>query len=202
MSRGRFIVLEGIDGAGTTTQRDLLAHWLREQGREVLTTFEPTDRTIGSLIREALKGRMAERPDAATLALLFAGDRLDHLAHEIEPALAAGHDVVCDRYVASSLAYQTETVPLEWVLSLNSRALVPDLTILLRVDPELALERIGVRQGGQRDLFEDLVTLRGVAQRYERLIDDGQIVASVVDGSLDVDAVSAVIQELVAALSG
>src|SRR4051794_39709628 len=108
---GRFIVIEGLDGAGTTTQTERLATRLREEGHRVLTTREPSDGPVGMLLRQALTGRLtlpgAHAPLAdETLALLFAADRTDHLASRVEPALGRGEVVLCDRYVLSSLAYQ------------------------------------------------------------------------------------------------
>src|SRR5688572_4731702 len=101
MTRGRFIALEGLDGSGTTTQAARLADALGARGRTVVRTQEPSHGPIGRLVREALRSLDAPLdPDA--LALLFAADRRDHVASEIEPALARGHDVVCDRYVMSS----------------------------------------------------------------------------------------------------
>jgi dTMP kinase len=111
-SRGLFVVLEGLDGAGTTTQCTALAERLRQAGPEVLTTREPSDGPIGTQIRQALAGRLS-LPDrlapltAPTLALLFAADRVDHAAAEVEPALARGAVVLCDRDLLGSLAYQT-----------------------------------------------------------------------------------------------
>ncbi|HYY53573.1 MAG TPA: dTMP kinase, partial [Myxococcales bacterium] len=110
-SEGRFIALEGLDGSGTTTQAERIASVLRAQGRRVLLTREPSDGPIGTLIRLALTGRLGlpQRSGPLTeeaLALLFAADRVDHLAAVIEPALERGELVVCDRYVLSSLAYQ------------------------------------------------------------------------------------------------
>src|SRR5579864_7294663 len=108
--RGLFIVLEGLDGAGTTTQLVRLAERLRRAGERVVATAEPTDGPIGALIRQALRRRLVHRDGRAltdeSLALLFAADRVDHVAGEIEPALARGQHVLCDRYVLSSLAYQ------------------------------------------------------------------------------------------------
>src|SRR5437667_268896 len=110
---GRFIVLEGIDGAGTTTQADAIAAALRKKGRQVFVTREPSDLAIGKQIRAALVGKAAFPSDA--LALLFAADRLDHLEREVQPALRAGTDVICDRYVLSSMAYQGSMLPADWV---------------------------------------------------------------------------------------
>src|SRR5271167_2017910 len=108
---GRFVVLEGIDGSGTTTQVARLADRLRAQGVAVRATREPSDGPLGTLVRHVLSGRVVipggRAPGWATMALLFAADRLDHVESEIEPFLAEGGDVISDRYDASSLAYQS-----------------------------------------------------------------------------------------------
>jgi len=197
MKRGLFIVLEGIDGSGTTSQCERLKTHMEAQGRRVLTTFEPTDRVLGAHIRAGLRGQLEEAIDPSTMALLFAADRLDHITHVIAPALASGVDVLCDRYVASSLAYQTAELPLEWVARLNERALVPDCTVFLRVDPDVALERIGARQGEHRDLYENREMLIGVARRYEELFAAGHVDATVLDSEQAMDAVTEALTSLV-----
>src|SRR5690242_14637174 len=109
MHRGMLVALEGIDGSGTSTQMGPLAALVRARGCEVVTTAEPTGGPIGMLLRQALRRQL--RLDDATLALLFAADRLDHLSHEVEPALARGAVVLTDRYILSSYAYQSSTLP-------------------------------------------------------------------------------------------
>src|SRR4029078_3251661 len=117
-----FIVLEGIDGSGTTTQLGRLGDHLTSRGRRAHTTREPSAGPVGRLLREILLGGH-RLPDGApadrrAMALLFAADGRDHLRREIEPALAAGTDVVCDRYLLSSLAYQGEEAERDWVAQL------------------------------------------------------------------------------------
>src|SRR5580693_8502583 len=110
-ARGRFVVLEGIDGAGTTTQVARLADRLRGKKHPVRTTREPSDGPIGALVRQVLTGRVivpgGRAPNWTTMALLFAADRMDHMEAEIEPWIAEGGIMVSDRYDASSLAYQS-----------------------------------------------------------------------------------------------
>src|SRR4051812_23154926 len=141
MKLGRFIVLEGLDGAGTTTQADRLGSWLRAQGRKVHVTAEPTAGPIGGLIRLALGKRLVTQAGAAlapeALALLFAADRLDHWESDIAPKLARGVDVLSDRYLLSSIAYQSVENEMGWIESVNSRVPPPDLTLFLRVRPEV-----------------------------------------------------------------
>jgi dTMP kinase len=170
---GRFLVLEGIDGAGTTTQLSRLAEALRQQGYRVLTTREPSDGPVGLLIRQALTHRLTGAGGGALpeelLALLFAADRMDHLTSVIDPALATGAVVVSDRYVLSSFAYQGLQVPLGWVEALNSRARRPDLTLYLEVDSRTASARRGAR-GGKPELFESDQFQKRVADAYRRLL--------------------------------
>jgi len=165
MIEGHFIVIEGIDGSGTTTQCSMLAQRLVSKGLPAHTTREPSDGPIGVLIRQILTGRVvvpgrhgARPPSWATMATLFASDRLDHLQAEVVPNLIDGVTVICDRYDHSSVAYQTvggggaDDVT-RWVRELNRRARRPDLTLVLDVDPELAASRRGMRSGGP-ELYE------------------------------------------------
>ena len=165
---GRFIVLEGIDGSGTTTQAARLVASLRAAGHEVVGTREPSDGPLGVVLRQALTRRLVGLPDRA-LALLFAADRLDHLASVVEPALAEGKVVVSDRYVLSSLAYQGMRMPLGWVEALNAAARPADLTLYLAVDPRTAARRRHGR-GGTAELFDADAMQRAVARAYGRVV--------------------------------
>lgn len=165
MIEGQFIVIEGIDGSGTTTQCSLLAQRLARKGLPVHTTREPSDGPIGVLIRQILTGRVVvpgrhgvRPPGWATMAALFASDRLDHLQAEVVPNLVDGVTVICDRYDYSSVAYQTvgggggDDVT-AWVRELNRWARRPDLTLVLDVDPNVAASRRDMRSGGP-ELYE------------------------------------------------
>jgi dTMP kinase len=197
--RGRFLVLEGLDGAGTTTQAARLCEGLRREGRTVHVTAEPSGGPIGALVRQVLRGRLGggeggrEGFDPRALALLFAADRLDHVNVEIAPKLAAGIDVVCDRFSLSSLAYQgAQLGALAWVAELNRAAARPDATLFLRVRPEVALRR---RQAASvdREIFEVGAFQRKVARSYEEAIRRvrraGERVIEL-DGEAPVDAVA------------
>lgn len=173
--QGAFIVFEGLDGAGTTTQSRLLAERLTREmpGRKVHLTAEPSNGPIGQSIRQILKGRLVGRSvagpevpfDRHALALLFAADRLDHLACEIRPLLDEGYLVISDRYVLSSLAYQGMDVAREWVVDINRHAPPPDVQFFLDTPAETGWQRMqGSRPGC--DLFEAPDTLRRVAQSY------------------------------------
>jgi dTMP kinase len=201
---GRFIVLEGLDGAGTTTQARLLSRWLRRQGRTVVSTAEPSAGPVGTLLRQALAGRVVGRDGARltpeTIALLFAADRADHLRAEIEPALAAGADVICDRYDWSSLAYQGSETDVAWVAAVNAPMRRPDLVLLLRVEAEVAGER-RARRAGQVELYEVDAFQRRVAAGYDaasRHRPGDRLV--VIDGARDVRFVQRACRAAVAAL--
>lgn len=155
----KLIVLEGLDGAGTTTQARRLVDSLVARGVPAHLTREPSDGPIGKLIREMLTGGHAlpagEKLSQSTFGLLFAADRLDHLQREVEPALAKGIVVVSDRWYHSSLAYQGTGAERDWIVQLNARARRPDLTIFLAVRPEVAAQRRHAA-GRVEELFEDL----------------------------------------------
>jgi dTMP kinase len=205
--RGRFVVLEGLDGAGTTTQSALLCDRLRAAGRRVHPTAEPSAGPVGALVRQVLSGRAVGRGgapfDARAVALLFAADRLDHAAGEISPRLARGVDVVCDRYALSSLAYQGVTTgDLPWVEAVNALAPPPDVTVFLRARPSVALRRR--RAASQdREIYEVDAFQRKVARGYERgiarLRAAGQRV-EILDGEAPVGDVAAAVWAIVARL--
>jgi dTMP kinase len=196
--RGRFIVLEGIDGSGTTTQSKRLAEELERRGAPALWTCEPTAGPVGKLIRQALQRRLTAEDGAtprslswSALALLFAADRIDHVDAVVEPALAQGRTVIRDRYVLSSLAYQSVTSPegeaaVPWIRALNARAIRPDLTIVLDVPEDVAAERRALR-GGPPELFEIRDVQRRLAEAYaraEELVPEDRVV-HVPDGAPD-----------------
>jgi dTMP kinase len=190
-----FIVVEGIDGAGTTTQTELLVRHLATLGRKAAATREPSGGPVGRLLREILLGQHRPSPGetmgGTTMALLFAADRIDHLQREIDPLLAAGTDVVSDRYLLSSLAYQAEEADRAWVASLARGVRVPDLTLLLDVSVEAAALR---RQRAARatERYDADAYLARVVENYRRLAREQPGVV-VLDGSGSVDEVAAAI---------
>ncbi len=200
---GKFIVLEGLDGAGTTTQVRLLEKRLSACG-PVWATQEPSERPAGRLIRRVLAGE--EPCDPRALALLFAADRLDHLygPEGILERLRLGVHVLCDRYYLSSLAYQTLDAPFSWVYAINSRALRPDLTVFLEVPVVECLARIGVRQGERKELFERREALEHVRARYYRAIAylHRRERIAIVDGRPGIEEVAEVVWETVRTLLG
>jgi dTMP kinase len=190
----RLIVLEGLDGAGTTTQARRLVDQLRARGQPAHLTREPSDGPIGRLIRELLTGRHALPGQAigqSTFGLLFAADRLDHIQREVDPQLAAGVTVVSDRWYHSSLAYQGTGADRDWIAMLNARARRPDLTIFLEVRPEIAAQR-RVAAGRVQELFEDLQMQEEVDAGYRATIAELTALGErieVIDGELAPDAV-------------
>ncbi|NJE06026.1 dTMP kinase [Thermococcus sp. M36] len=149
---GTFVVIEGIDGAGKSTQAKLLAEWFEKKGYEVVLTKEPTDTAFGKLIRKlVLTGGREGIIDGARIsheaeALLFAADRAEHVAKLIKPSLEAGKVVISDRYFYSSLAYQwARGLDLEWLIDLNRFAIRPDLVILLDLPVKESMKRINGR---------------------------------------------------------
>jgi dTMP kinase len=202
---GKFIVLEGIDGAGTTTQLALLAARLRAHGERVHTTREPSDGPVGNMLRQFLSGRMSGKlthadagphartaPCWQTMALLFAADRCDHIECEVTPALAAGSYVLSDRYDASSLAYQSVSASddedtLRWIRTLNRYARRPDLTIVLDV-PDAVAEARRTARGESEQLYDKAETQRKLAAFYRKLpefLPGDAIVVLSGDGSID-----------------
>lgn len=145
-SKGRFIVFEGIDGSGKSTQIKRISKRLEASDYKAYSTFEPTDGPIGSLIRQMLSGKVAT--DQRTIASLFAADRTDHLVNKengIRHKVDQGEIVLCDRYYFSSYAYHAQYMDMEWVIhanSLNVEILRPDLTLFIDVDPDICFERI------------------------------------------------------------
>lgn len=199
-SKPQFMVLEGIDGSGTTTQRARVAERLRARGHVVHETREPSDGPIGKLTREllAVVPGQPRTVDAAGLALLFAADRLEHLAREIEPAIARGEVVLCDRYVVSSWVYQSLDCELEWVRTINQHARWPDLTFVFDLPAELALARVAARRqatGQVIERFDVPETQRRLAAGYAAAITlplDGLVR---VDATASIDAVTEAIVE-------
>ena len=172
---GKFVVIEGIDGAGTTTQSQLLMNWLQARGHRAVLTSEPSRGPIGAMLRQVLSGRLvSQRLDGTSgvlnndvIALLFAADRLDHLDNEILPSLRSGATVICDRYYHSSITYQSLGGDREWIRMLNAHARPPDVTYLIDIPAEEADRRL--RQRAQREIYETLETQRLLEQAYREI---------------------------------
>ncbi len=163
---GAFLVFEGIDGAGKSTQVQLAAEALERRGLEVVVTREPTDGPWGRLLRDSARGRRLS-PEEELRA--FLEDRREHVEKLIRPALAEGKVVISDRYYLSTVAYQgARGYDPEELLALNEAfAPPPDLAVVLDLIPELGIERI--QQRGSRTSFEDLESLERCREIYRQI---------------------------------
>lgn len=201
---GNFIVFEGIDGSGKSTQVQLLKNRLARMGVPFYATFEPTDSPIGSLIHQMMTGRIVS--DNKVVAALFVADRLDHLLNPLNGVCAKiqdGISVISDRYYFSSYAYHSVDMPMDWVVAANSQSaelLRPSVTVFIDVDPEDAIRRIA-KTRSQPELFETRERLISVRKKYfeafEKLRDSENVL--VVDGGRDPRAVEAEIWEKISA---
>jgi dTMP kinase len=175
VKKGIFIVIEGLDGSGKTTQATLLAEKFYKI-YNVLLTAEPSRGKIGTFIRECCLYENERLPTEAE-ALLFAGDRIEHMYSEVKPALEEGKLVICDRYIYSSLAYQGSAgLSLEWIKTINARALQPDISIFIDVPPEKVIERLQRK----KSVMETLETQQKVREVYLKYVEKGELVR--VDG--------------------
>lgn len=205
MTRGLFITLEGGDGAGKTTQAELLEEWLEERGRTVLRTREPGGTELGVEVREIVlhhRGDIAPRAEA----LLYAADRAQHVATVVRPALERGDIVIQDRYIDSSVAYQgagrvLDPEEIRYVSEWATEGLRPDLTILLDLDAAAARGRLDQartrydRLEAEASDFHDRVRTAYLDLAAAEL---GRFL--VVDGGLPVDDIAATIRDRVASL--
>ena len=205
--RGRFVTLEGPEGAGKSTQIPLLAAWLEQQGHHVVSTRNPGGTAIGAQIRKVVL-------DAANTAmlpmaelLLYAADRAQHVNEVVEPALAAGHLVLCDRFGDSTMAYQGygRGLDRETIRRLNDMAtggLVPDLTLLLDLPVETGLARVARARESDRLEIEAIAFHERLRAGYLAIAcqEPGRFV--VVDAGLEPSAVQAALRVAVARLVG
>lgn len=195
-----FLVFEGLDGSGKSTQVRLLGARLRSLGFKVYETAEPTSSPVGSLIRNIMTGRI--QSDHATIAALFVADRLDHLQNSVNGIclkLDGGHVVLADRYYFSSYAYHSVHVPMDWVIAANSlcaKILQPDVSIFLDVDPETCLSRLHY-QSRHLELYESVEALERVRGNYFSAFDRLKHLESieVIDGNGTVEDVAELIWE-------
>lgn len=207
MARGRFVSIEGGEGAGKSTQVRRLAEALRAHGLDVVVTREPGGSEGGEAIRELLMQGEVQRWSSHTEALLFAAARADHVEKVIQPALGIGTWVVSDRFVDSSRAYQGVAGGIDdaAVLALHgfgSRGLLPDRTLVLEVPPEIGAERAAARDGAAADRFaaRERAFHDDVAAAFRRFAAHDPDRVRLIDASGDVDAVSAAVREAIADL--
>ena len=202
---GLFVAFEGGEGVGKSTQIALAAQWVRTQGREVLETREPGGTPLGVELRRLVldpDGHVTPRSET----LLYAADRAHHVDTVIRPALEGGAVVFTDRYVDSTLAYQGAGRGLgddaRWVTTWATGGLIPDLTVLLDLDPAIGLARAGARSRLDR--------LEGAAPEFHRAVRAGFLALAaaeparylVVDATLAPDDIAAVVREALAGRLG
>ena len=193
--KGSFIVFEGIDGSGKTTQINLLKQKIESLGIKCLETREPSDGPIGVMIRQCLTGRM--QMDEAALAALFAADRLDHISNStngLKNKIDNGIAVISDRFILSNYAYQSVKAPLEWVMQLNSQAatiLRPDCHIFIDVDPEITLDRMANGRF-EKELFENKTRLTQVREKYLEIIEKLKPIENIIiiDGNSSINDIA------------
>lgn len=200
---GKLIVIEGLDGAGTTTQSVLLVDWLIQHHHlSVSLEREPSDGPIGALIRSVLTNRLLM--DSLTLAGMFASDRLDHLYSErgVVDRLKSGTWVILDRYYLSSFAYQASTMDapaLDWLRTIHEPCLIPDLTIFLEVPVEECLNRISANRENQFERFEKKELLEASENQYQIAMDyfrnQGEKIA-ILDGTQPIETIQNQIHSL------
>lgn len=191
--KGIFVVIEGLDGSGKTTQAIILAKKLSES-HDVFLTAEPSQGKIGTFIRQGCLYENKRLPTEAE-ALLFAADRIEHNQKEIKPALDEGKIVICDRYLFSSLAYQGSAgLSLDWIKTVNARALQPDFSIFIDVAPEHVLERLKRK----KSVMENLETQQKVRDVYLNFVEKGDLVR--VDGDRPKGIVAAELHSVVSGL--
>ena len=188
--RGAFIVIEGLDGSGKTTQAKLLTAKLSRSHNAVYTA-EPSHGKIGTFIRNRCL-YSEKRLSSTTEALLFAADRIEHVENEIKPALSGSKLVICDRYVYSSLAYQgSADLSVDWIADINKHALKPDLAIFIDVAPEKVLQRLNRR----KSVMETLETQQKVRDVYMQFVAKGDLTR--INGDMTFDQVGKELENIV-----
>lgn len=166
MKKGKFIVFEGLDGSGQSTQISRLEKYLRSQKVKVHTTAEPTNNIVGGLIRGALTRQW--KISNTGLQLLYAADRAHHLESEITPALEAGNIVISSRYYFSTFAFGSLNNNVEWLEKINEKFPNPDITFFIRVSPKECMRRINSSRF-RKELFEEEKKLSRIIKVYDKI---------------------------------
>lgn len=184
---GKFIVIEGLDGSGSSTQIFRVTDFLKENGKKIHITKEPTNNLIGGLIRGQLSGDWKSSPEC--LQLLFAADRAHHLEKEIIPLLKKGITVISDRYFFSTVAFgSAEIKDRKWLININDRFIFPDLTVLIKVSPEVCIKRM--RESRFKvELFEERKKLEKTWKGYEKLAKEFDNI-KIIDGEKSIQEIS------------
>lgn len=202
MQKGKFIVFEGIDGSGKSTQIKELYNHLTAQGIPCYMTKEPSDGPFGAMVHQCMTGRIES--DDKAFACLFAADRLDHLLNSkngLVEKINNGITVISDRYYFSSYAYHSAyDMPLDWVIEVNklsAQTLRPDLNIFIDVDPEESMKRVSCR--GELERYEKTESLKKIREQYfksfERLKDEENV--AVLSGAQSISDIAKQVADLV-----
>lgn len=205
--RGKFITFEGPEGGGKSTQVQTLAEWLRKQGKKVVVTREPGGTRMSELIRALVRDEMEDPPVTRCEVLLFLAARAQVVSQVIRPALAHGEWVVCDRFADSTFAYQGygRGIDVQLLKNFNdfvTEGLVPDLTILLDVPPEVSRTRLAARQASTADTGD---RIEAAGEMFHRRLREGFLDLakaepkrfSVIDASKSIEKVAAAVQKTV-----
>ena len=205
--RGKFITFEGPEGGGKSTQVQTLAEWLRKQGKKVVVTREPGGTRMSELIRSLVRDEMEDPPVTRCEVLLFLAARAQVVSQVIRPALAHGEWVVCDRFADSTFAYQGygRGIDVQLLKNFNdfvTEGLVPDLTILLDVPPEVSRTRLAARQASTSDTGD---RIEAAGEMFHRRLREGFLDLAkaepkrftVIDASKSIDKVAAAVQKTV-----
>lgn len=207
MKKGLFVVFEGIDGSGTSTQASLLRERLLSDEEHAITTSEPSEGPLGNLIRQAMKGRVrfanGKEEFDQQMAYLFAADRHDHLHNEIDGVfkfINAGTHVISTRYFFSSLAYHShDKESFEFVRNLNARFPDPSIVIYLDNPVELSIERMANR--AHKDKYENFEKLKEVSQNYEKIFSEYKGELLKLDARLDPNSLHQMIYSKIRAIA-
>lgn len=197
-----FIVFEGIDGSGKSSQVERVTQRLQTKDYACVATREPTDGPAGSIARQVVEDRIQDVCEDS-LALMMASDRLDHVDNVIEPALDESKAVLCDRYVPSSCVYhatyENGDLAYDWIQSINERAMDPDMIVYLDCDVRTCWGRIAHKSDRSDNRYEDRDALVEYKRRYETVLDDRESVCPVerFDSSRAIDDISEDIEDTI-----
>jgi dTMP kinase len=193
--KGKFIVFEGLDGSGQDTQIALLENHLKTRGKKVFVTSEPSHNLIGGLLRSLLRAHW--KMNNTGMQLLYCADRAHHLEAEVMTELQKGNNVICGRYVFSTIAYGSLNNDKKWLETLNEKFIMPDITIFLKVSPKECMRRINGSRSNT-EIFEKEKKLQKVYKTYLQLVSDKKHKnVYVVDGERSIDEVAKDVAEII-----
>lgn len=195
MKKGKFIVFEGLDGSGQTTQIALLEKYLTAKSKKVYTTTEPSQNLIGGLIRSLLRHHWSLSNTG--IQLLYCADRAHHIEAEIVPVQEKGYHVISGRYILSTLAFGSLNNDAKWLATINEKFPQPDLTIFLQVSPKECIRRMKDARPS-KELFEKEKKLEQVYKTYMGLVKSKKYKhIHVVDGERPIEEIASDIAKIV-----